>query len=671
MKKLVMLVGIVALAANTFAQQTMTPELLWKLGRVSLLDISPDQKTALYNVRNYSVENNNSSAILYAANVKTGATTAFTTNIGEAKYLFDGKTIGGVIDDNYVLADAAGENIMPITNIKDADNFKTVALNDGRLLLLFTVPFKFKESLADAYPELQKANAMVIDDLMYRHWNYWNDEFVNHLCFAIYDPQTKEVVSNFKDIQGTEIYETPNPWNSGSEAYDASTDGKYIVYSSKKSVGKVYAQSTNTDLYLYEIASGITTNITNGMMGYDITPAFSTDAKKIAFLSMPTAGYESDVNQLWVYDLASNTKKEILGEEYVDAFSWVSNTQIAYQFPTQATQQLGVANLKGSTWNKRTITSGDFNYGNFVMKGSTLLAHRTDYNHAVEIYNINLKNGAATQFTKVNDGVYNNLKMSKVEKRMVKTSDGKEMLTWVIYPPDFDANKQYPTLLYCQGGPQSPVSQFYSFRWNFQLMAAKGYIIVAPNRRGVQGFGKEWNEQISGDWGGQAIKDYLIAIDDVAKEPYVNPDKLGAVGASYGGYSVYMLAGVHEGRFKALVAHCGLFNLDSWYGTTEELFFANHDIGGPYWDPKYKAAYEKNSPHKYVQNWTAPLLVIHCGKDFRVPINQGMEAFQAAQLRNVPSKFLYFPEEGHWVLGPQNGIIWHTEYFAWLDKWLK
>jgi dipeptidyl aminopeptidase/acylaminoacyl peptidase len=349
----------------------------------------------------------------------------------------------------------------------------------------------------------------------------------------------------------------------------------------------------------------------------------------------------------------------------------VNDFVIAYQIHHRATQQIGVLDFRLKGKQDRIITSGDYNYGGFVFKGKTLVAGRTDMNHAAELYTIDPSKGTAAKLTTVNDEIYATLKKSKVEKRIIKTTDGKDMLTWVIYPPDFDPNKKYPTLLYCQGGPQSPVSQFYSFRWNFQLMAAKGYIVVAPNRRGVQGFGKEWNEAISRDWGGQAMQDYLAAIDEMAKEPFVDEQLLGAVGASYGGYSVYMLAGIHQGRFKALVSHCGLFNLESWYGTTEEMFFANWDIGGPYWDQRLANDYKKHSPHKYVQNWTAPILVIHGGKDFRVPDTQGLEAFQAAQLRNIPSRLLYFPEEGHWVLGPQNGIIWHTEYFNWLDKWLK
>jgi dipeptidyl aminopeptidase/acylaminoacyl peptidase len=292
-------------------------------------------------------------------------------------------------------------------------------------------------------------------------------------------------------------------------------------------------------------------------------------------------------------------------------------------------------------------------------------------NHAAELYGFNIKKGTERVITHTNDEIYNSIALSKIEKRWVKTTDGKEMLTWVILPPNFDSTKTYPTLLYCQGGPQSAVSQFYSFRWNFQLMAANDYVIIAPNRRGLPSFGTEWNEAISKDWGGQAMKDYLAAFDEISKESYIDQNNAGAVGASYGGYSVYMLAGIHEKRFKSFVAHCGLFNLESWYGSTEELFFANFDIGGPYWENPAPKSYAKFSPHKYAQNWDTPIFVIHGGRDYRVPDTQGMEAFQVAQLKGLKSRFLYFPKEGHWVLQPQNGLVWHREYFKWLDETLK
>ena len=651
-----------------FAQERMTPELLWKLGRVSLMDVSPDGKTVLFSVRHYDVNENSGSSKSYSLDVKSGQVSALDLPFGEAHYLGE-NLLGGVENEQFMISTDGGKSASAAALVK-AENYKAIPLTDGRVLLLFTKPFKFKNTTADNYPNLPKANAEVFDDLMYRHWDSWNDEFVNHLCYAVYDP-AKGATSTFTDIMGKEPFDVPTPPFGGAETFTASPDGKYIVYSCKKKVGKEFAVSTNTDLYLYNIETKTTTNLTEGMMGYDNHPQFSPDGTKLAWVSMPRDGYEADVNQLWMYDFTTKTKSQPLNEEYVDDFQWVDNFKIAYNVPKQATQQIGILDFKAKSNQARIITSGDYNYGAFAMRGKTLIASRTDMNHAAELFSIDMKTGKATQITHTNDEIYNNLSMGKIEKRWIKTTDGKDMLTWVIYPPNFDPTKKYPTLLYCQGGPQSAVSQFYSFRWNFQLMAANDYIIVAPNRRGFPGFGKSWNEEISQDWGGQAMKDYFSAIDELAKEPFVDSDRLGAVGASYGGYSVYMLAGIHENRFKAFVSHCGLFNLESWYGTTEELFFANYDVGGSYWQNPIPKSYFEFSPHRYVQNWNTPILVIHGGKDFRVPINQGMEAFQAAQLMGVPSKFLYFPEEGHWVLSPQNGVIWHTEYFKWLDQWLK
>lgn len=649
------------------AQERMTPELLWKLSRVSLSDVSADGKTVLFSVRHYDVSANSGSSKSYSLDVKSGQITALDLPFGDAHFLGE-NLFGGVENAQYMISNDGGKSASAVALFK-AENYKAIPLADGRILLLFTKPFKFKNTTADNYPNLPKANAQVFDDLMYRHWDSWNDEYVNHLCYAMYQPG--KAAANYVDIMGKEPFDVPLPPMGGIENYTASPDGKYIVYSCKKKVGKEFAVSTNSDLYLYNIETKATTNLTEGMMGYDNHPQFSPDGTKLAWTSMPTDGYESDVNQLWMYDFATSTKSQPLNEEYVDDFQWVDNFKIAYNVPKQATQQIGLLDLKAKSNQARIITSGDYNYGAFIMRGKTLIASRTDMNHATELFSIDLKSGKATQLTHANDEIYNNLSMGNIEKRWIKTTDGKDMLTWVIYPPDFDPAKKYPTLLYCQGGPQSAVSQFYSFRWNFQLMAANDYIIVAPNRRGLPGFGKAWNEEISQDWGGQAMRDYLSAIDELAKEPFVDKEKLGAVGASYGGYSVYMLAGIHEDRFKTFVSHCGLFNLESWYGTTEELFFANFDVGGSYWQNPIPKSYFEFSPHRYVQNWNTPILVIHGGKDFRVPENQGMEAFQAAQLKGIPSKFLYFPEEGHWVLSPQNGVVWHTEYFKWLDQWLK
>jgi dipeptidyl aminopeptidase/acylaminoacyl peptidase len=558
---------------------------------------------------------------------------------------------------------------------------KVVELNDGRLLVTFVTRVQLDQTPAERHPEAPKANYAVYDDLMYRHWDSWTDYSYNHIAYMVVDPTKTSATGKFTDIMAGEKVHSPLPPFGGAESFDVSPDGRFIVYASKKvASGKEFALHTDSKLYLYDRETGRTSTL-NGLDGYDNHPSFSPDGKWLAFVAMPEDGYESDVNQLYIVDVASAGEKRelqpVISAEYINDFKWISTSSIIFNESTQGTQQLRRLDLmtgKNGLAAKKvtTLTSGDYNYGGFGVSGNTVIAERQDQNHATELFVLNAKKEVAPgAFTVENADLYSQLAMGDIQKRWIKTSDGGNMLTWVFLPPNFDPEKKYPTLLYCQGGPQSAVSAFYSYRWNFQLMAAQGYIVVAPNRHGVPGFGKEWNEQISQDWGGQAMRDYLAAIDTVAKESYVDANNLGAVGASYGGYSVYMLAGIHENRFKALISHCGLFDMKSWYLTTEELFFANKDVGGPYWTADVPKAYTDYNPMNFMQNWTAPLLVIHGGNDFRVPVNQGMEAYQAAQLRGIPSRFLYFPEEGHWILSPQNGLVWHAEFFSWLESWLK
>lgn len=660
------------------AQSGMSQEMLWELGRVGLEDVSADGDELLYGVTYYDVQANKSTRELYLADWEDGenkAITNFGKKVYSAQFLQDDDLIGFVMGGQYHTMNLETGEVVKKTQIEGGmSNVKAYPFED-HILLLFSKEFKTGESLADRYPNLPYAEAMVTDDLMYRHWDSWSDDQSQHVCYTRV-PWTngKTEVMDFTDIMTGEAFDSPMMPFGGAEDFCLSPDGQYIAYVCKKKSGKDYAISTNSDIYLYAIDQKNTINLTEGRMGYDKNPSWSPDGKYFAWTSMPRDGYESDVNELWVMDFASKESLALMAGEYISSYTWDGNDHLYVGLPKDGTEQIHEINFKWKPGKSQRISTASVlstphNYTGFAPAGKGLVVTRQDMNHATEIF---YYNGSDLQpISRVNDERYAAINTSKVEKRMVKTTDGKDMLTWVIYPPDFDPNKKYPTLLYCQGGPQSQVSQFYSFRWNFQLMAAKGYIVVAPNRRGLPGFGQEWNEAISGDWGGQAMRDYLSAIDAMAQEPYVDAERLGAVGASYGGYSVYMLAGIHEGRFKALISHCGLFNLKSWYGSTEEMFFANWDLGGPYWDPKNAQTYAQFDPSNYVQNWTAPILVIHGGLDFRVPINQGMEAFQAAQLRGIPSRFLYFPNEGHWVLSPQNGLVWHTEFFGWLDQYLK
>lgn len=613
----------------------MTPELLWKLGRVSGLGISKDGKYVLYSVSTPDADANKSKRKSYMIPV-TGGTAM---EINNPDSLLNNKNLSP--DGKYTLSD------------KEVKVKKIMG--------------------SDKYPELSKSNVYVFDNLDQRHWDEWEDGKFNHV-FVTPAGKTDEG----KDIMPDEPYDCPTKPFGGDEDYVWNPDGKRVVYVTKKKYGKDYAESTNSDLYEYDVETGATKNLTDGRMGYDVNPAFSKDGT-LAWLSMKRDGFEADKQ-----DIVASTGLGVVNltklrdDIHVEGFKWSDDGRhLFFWTPINGTLQLFDVDYTGATQKVpdiRQITNGDFDVNGIVgQAGNVLIVSRTDMNHAAELYAVDIGNGNMKQLTYVNDSIYDSIGKCKTERRWITTTDKKKMLVWVIYPPDFDPAKKYPTLLYCQGGPQSALTQFYSFRWNFQLMASQGYIVVAPNRRGMPGHGTKWNEEISKDWGGQVMKDYLSAIDEVSKEKFVDKDRLGCVGASYGGYSVFMLAGMHNNRFKTFIAHDGVFDLKSWYGTTEELWFPNWDIGGPYWDKKNAVAqnsYMKFSPSNFVDKWNTPIMIIQGGKDYRVPIEQGLQAFQAAQIRGIKSKLLYLPDENHWVLSAQNALVWQHEFYKWLDETL-
>ena len=524
---------------------------------------------------------------------------------------------------------------------------------------------------------MAKSKARIYDDLMVRHWDYWDKGDYIHIFVA---DLTAEGVTKGVDIVGEKsAWDAPlAPYFDHAEI-SWSPDGKKLAYTCKPLTGAEYAVSTDSDIFIYDLASGKTVNICKGnadypFVGYDKYPVWSPSGKKIAFRSQERAGNEADKERLMLYDLASG-KVEYLTKEFdyhATNVVWKGENQIYFIAPIEATHQICSVKTNGTS-KVEVLTKGDHDINSFEIRGGKCVGSVMSISMASEIFDFNLKSGAMTQLTNVNKAIYDNIKMGKVEKRWVATTDGKKMLTWVILPPDFDANKKYPTLLYCQGGPQSVVSQFWSYRWNFQLMAAQGYVVVAPNRRGLPSFGQEWLDQISGDYSGQNIKDYLSAIDDVAKEKWCDKERLGCVGASYGGYSVFYLAGHHDKRFKAFIAHCGIFNFESMYGETEELFFLNNDYGGSYWDKENKTAVRSyaNSPHKAVDKWDTPILIITGERDYRIPYTQSLQAFTAARMRGLPARLVSFENEAHQVFKPQNSLVWNREFFGWLDKYLK
>lgn len=631
-----------AFSAIGWAQSGITPQQLIELNRVSGLGLTEDGQNVLFHV----------SKVNLSENKKTGKTMMISINGGKVKEV---ENASEYIKDKHISPDGS----------------KKIVVRDVKVKSVYGTDF---------YPEMKESNVMIYDELNYRHWDKWEDGAYDHVFIEPTDGRGRAI-----DIMNGEPFDCPTKPFGGSEDYIWSPNGESVLYVTKKKYGTEYAVSTNTDIYEYNLKTEQTTNLTKGNLGYDTQPAFSSQGQ-LAWLQMKRDGYESDKNDIIVrIDGAPvNLTKDWDGT--VNGFIWADKGQsIFFTAPVNGTTQLFEIGLPQPTRSRseegayssmqpRQITAGMFDVRGIVgQTGATIVVSRGDMNHASELYTVNRISGEMQQLTYENDKFYNSISLSKIEKRIVKTTDGKDMVTWVIYPPNFDKNKKYPTLLYCQGGPQGALSQFYSYRWNFQLMAAHGYIVVAPNRRGMPGYGVAWNEQISKDYGGQNMKDYLAAIDDVAKEDYVDKNRLGCVGASYGGYSAFYLSAIHEGRFKSFIAHDGIFNWRSMYGTTEELFFVNWDLGGPYWDKKNPTAqrsYTAFNPVEHVEKWSAPIMVIQGGKDFRVPIGQGLEAFQAAKLQGLKSKLLFFPEENHWVLDYQNSLIWHTEFYKWLEETL-
>lgn len=659
----------------------LTPEALWAMGRIGSSTVSPDGKQIAYTVSYYSIKENKSHTVIYVMNADGTNNLLLTTTADsemEPAWIKGGSKIA-------FLSAASGSMQLWEMN-PDGSERKQLSAYEGGIdgfkfspdesKVLFIAQVKYGERTSDLYPDLDKASGRVITDLMYKHWDEWV-ESIPHPFVATFDGNQ---VSEATDILKDEPYESPMKPFGGIEQLAWSNDSKQIAYTCRKKTGLEYSVSTDSDIYLYDTESGKTRNLckedaTDKNLGYDTNPKFSPDGKSIAWQSMERDGYESDRNRLCVMNLKSGEKTYVTEafQSGVDDYCWAPDGKTLYFVGVwHATSMIHSTNLKGEV---KQLTDGMYDYTSVAMlNNKQLLTKRHSISEADELFTVDLKKkNTVTRITKENDHIFSQLKMGKVEARWTKTVDGKDMLSWVVYPANFNPNKKYPTLLFCEGGPQSPVSQFWSYRWNLQIMAANDYIVIAPNRRGLPGFGMEWLEEISTNYGGHCMDDYLSAIDDIAKEPYVDKDHLGCVGASFGGYSVYWLAGHHNKRFKAFIAHDGFFNMEQQYLETEELWFTNWDLGGAYWEknnPAVQRSYA-NSPHLFVDKWDTPILCIHGEKDYRILASQGMAAFNAAKLRGVPAELLIFPDENHWVLKPQNGILWQRTFFAWLDKWLK
>jgi len=661
------------------------------LGRVSGPVVSPDKSKILFSISYESVEENASNADLYVMNADGSDQQRITRtpkSEGNAVWINGGKQIAFIYPHDGTpqmwVMDADGSNRKVVSSVEKGVNGFVVSPDGKKVLIISNI--KFARTAEDIYPDLPKATGRVIDDLMYKHWDEWVTE-IPHPFIGDFDGSA---VTNLTDIMADEpMFEAPMKPFGGVESFAWTPDSKKIVYVSRKKTGMEYALSTNSDLYLYDLETKATTNLTEGMMGYDTCPAFSPDGSKLAWLSMEHDGYESDKNRIFVMDMATGTKADLTADwDYtVDAIAWNPDGKSLWFIAAKG----GVTPLFSISLDAphtiSVVADGVCDFASLApVDANSVVTMRHSMLAPNEIFLVTTRSakqspevsslattGSVKQLTDINGEIFAQLTLPTVEKRLVPTTDGKEMTTWVVLPPNFDPTKKYPAILYCQGGPQQAVSQFWSYRWNLSLMASNGYIVIAPNRRGLPGFGTEWNAQISGDYGGQNMRDYLSAVDYMKQESYVDADHIGAVGASYGGFSVYWLAGNHDKRFACLIAHAGIFNTESQYLETEEMWFANWDLGGPFWDKSNPVAQRtfSQSPHRYVDKWDTPILITHGEYDFRILASQGMMAFNAARLRGVPAEMLIFPDENHWVLKPQNAIMWQRVFFRWLDRWLK
>ncbi len=657
-----------------------TPEALWSLGRIGGVAVSPDGTKVAYQVSYYSVQENASHTVIYVMNDEGGDHKLLTKSAAsehspawiDNEHIAFLKVTDGV--QQVWRMDADGKHRSQLSFMdKDVEGF-LFAPDLKNVILVMSVPNPLVKERQ--YDDLPKASGMIADDLMFRHWDSWVTT-IPHPFLAAFDG--RKISADAQDLLDGEPFESPMLPFGGVEQFAWSPDSRNVAYTCRKKAGSEYTKSTDSDMYLYNIESRETTNLCklpgdkDLNMGYDTNPKFSDDGSYIAWQSMERDGYESDLNRLYVMDLETKRKWSVSGsfDSNVDDFIWARDKSYLYFIGSwQGCMSVFMVDLEG---NVIPVNTDPCDY-NSLARGweNNLIVTRQSMRFATEIYLLDVRRGLAQKLSHENDHIFAQMPNVRVEARAVKTSDGKDMLSWVMYPPEFDETKKYPVLLFCEGGPQNMVSQFWSYRWNFRIMADNGYIIVAPNRRGLPGFGRKWLEDISGDYGGQCMTDLLTAIDDISKEPYVDKERMGCVGASFGGYSVYWLAGHHDGRFKCFIAHDGIFNLEQQYVETEEMWFPQWDLGGPYWEKNEttERTYAA-SPHLYADKWDTPILCIHGEKDYRILYSQAVSAFQAARLRGVPAELLLFPDENHWVLKPQNGILWQRTYFNWLDRWLK
>lgn len=674
MKRLASSLLLIVLLVPTFASAQLSPEAMIGLRRVGAPAVSPDGQTVLFTVTDVSIEANRGTTQVHAVPVRGGEPKALTEGASASSPVWrpDGRRIGFMRGGQLWEMDPDGGNVAQVTDIEGG--LSNVRYSPKGTHILFT-----RQVTVSGLPITDNGDVRIITGLMYKHWDNWEDDKVSHVFFAPYSNGKVDMAAAV-DIMAGEPYDSPLKPFGGAEQVAWSPDGTTIAYTSKKMTGTAYAYSTDSEIYLYDVTTQQTRNLTEGNPGYDTNPVFSPDGRSLVFSRMVTPMYEADRHRLMMLTFATGAVRELSEgfDNNMDNPVFSADGQTLYFMSgIEATVQVYRMNLRARSAVPpvRQVTDGVHDITSLAIakigRDEVLVGGRMSMSAPVDLYVIDPNNGRMNALTRMNADKLADVSLGEVRARWVPTTDGKRMKVWVIYPPDFDSTKTYPTLLYAQGGPQGTVSQFFSYRWNFQVMASQGYIVVAPNRRGLPSFGEEWNRQISGDWGGQAMRDMLAAIDDVSAEPYVDVSRRGAVGASFGGYTVFWLAGNHEGRFKTFVSHAGVFNLTSMYGTTEEMFFAHFDMGGAYWENPIPISFVTHSPHSDVTKWNTPILMIHGERDYRVPVTQSMEAFTAAQRLGIPSRMVLFPNENHWILSPKNSLTWHREFYGWLDEWLK
>lgn len=667
------------LAPAAAAEPRMTPELLWKLGRVSQGAVSPEGDRIVYVVRRFDLAEDSGTSEIHVANADGQEDRVLTSGLKDASSLQWGRgAVAGRLfyvglrsqDQDakpqvWSLEARAGSEPVQVTSI--VSGVANLKVSPTGTHLAFTVDVKLDATVNELYADLPKADARIIDSLMYRHWNAWHDFAYSHLHVA---PLAGNESGAAVDLMQGLRADCPLPPFGGAEQFSWSPDGRELAYTAK--VVNNPAESTDSGIYIVPREGGRARCITPGRPGYDNYPSYSPDGRYIAFHSMQRPSFEADRNRIMRFDRTSGEIRELTAgwDQTTHAATWLPDSQsLLFVSETRGTEQVFRVSVQGGTPTQVSRGRHNWSLAGLFPDGHSAIVAQQSMLRPDELARLQLADGTHTLLTHVNDDLYAGLETPQIEERWVRATDGESIHNWVLFPPGFDPSRKWPMIVYCQGGPQSQVGQAFSYRWNFHLMAAQGYVVLAVNRRGLPGFGQNWTDQISGDWGGQAMQDILAATDDMMLESYIDRQRVAAVGASFGGYTVYWLMGHHAGRYCCMISHCGVFNLESMYGSTEELFFPNWDLGGPYWkSPQLQRDYNRFSPHRFIGNWKTPLLVIHGEKDFRVPITQGLEAFTAAQVEGIPSRFLYFPNEGHWVTRPQNSVLWQRVFFDWLRR---